>query len=280
MDEDEKFSDDPIEHLKIENEILRIKMQAQHGDAFFMSESTAMPPEIENEFLKNIIAFEENYANAEYTTVYQRIGSPTYQKITELQPHEVENALTQIISIMEAEGVFLDICDGPYPHEIIYTFITEELFTHEIEKIPFFDNGSHFIYEEFHPNNPAEIEKNTHDFIAHWMQKEFTDYSSELAVECINKAGKQVTRAELFAKMDLFFDSFIAFTNEEYSINDIHVEPVNVNEGLGHAEGNISYNAELENGEIITYKGPFKLYMNQENKYWSIYYFEFPGFEW
>jgi hypothetical protein len=49
QEEEEKFSEDPTENMKIENEFLKIKMKAQYGDGFFMSEGDgSLPPEIEN----------------------------------------------------------------------------------------------------------------------------------------------------------------------------------------------------------------------------------------
>ena len=68
MSQDEKFSDNEIENLQIENEMLRIKLKAQFGDAFQMESSNSLPPEIENQFLKNILAF-QGANNTETITV-------------------------------------------------------------------------------------------------------------------------------------------------------------------------------------------------------------------
>lgn len=84
MEPEEKISDDPLENMKIENEFLRLKLKTQYGDAFFMQSNNDLTPEIENQFLKNMMAFEENHQNAEYTTVYEKIGKPEYKPVTEL----------------------------------------------------------------------------------------------------------------------------------------------------------------------------------------------------
>ena len=211
-EQEEKFSEDPAEHMKIENEFLKIKLKAQYGDAFFMQGDAEIPHEIENQFLKNMIAFEDNYQNAEYTTVYEKIGSPVFKMAKEMKPNEISEALLDITMQMEAHGIALNICDGPYADEIIYTFITEELFLQEIEKESILDGGiCNFIYEEFYPNDKVEIERNTHDFLKHWFAKEFNEYSSELDYHFINADGKELDRTALFAKMNMFFDSFIEF---------------------------------------------------------------------
>ena len=191
MEDNEKFSDDPLEDLKIENEFLKIKLKAQYGDAFFMQGDAALPPEIENEFLKNMITFEDNSKNAEYTTVYEKIGSPVFKKLAELNEEEIGAALEKITLLMNEHEISLDMCDGPYPDEVIYKFITEELFEHEIAKELLLGNGWHFIYEEFYPNDKVEIEKNTHQFLQHWFTRNFDEYSNELAAHFITADGKE-----------------------------------------------------------------------------------------
>ena len=280
MEQDEKFSEDPLENMKMENEFLKIKLQAQYGDGFFMQGDAALPPEIENQFLKNMIAFEDNSKNAEYTTVYDKIGSPAYKKIAELNKDEIAAALESVTISMEEHGISLDICDGPYPDEVIYKFITEELFEHEIEKESMFGGGWHFIYEEFYPNDKVDIEKNTHEFLKHWFTRDFNEYSSELAYHFITADGVTYDRKQFFEKLNMFFESFTDFKNDGYNIDEIKFELYDKESGMGHAEGMLKYDALMENGETIHYEGPYKLYMQREDKYWNIVYFVMPGFVW
>ena len=56
LPDEEKFSDDPEENLHLQNEFLKLKMMAESG-AYFGG-SGNLPPEIENQFLNNIIEFE------------------------------------------------------------------------------------------------------------------------------------------------------------------------------------------------------------------------------
>jgi hypothetical protein len=280
MEQEEKFSDDPLENMKIENEFLKLKLKAQYGDAFYMQSDEALPPEIENQFLKNMMAFEENHQNAEYTTVYEVIGKPHYKPVGELNTAEITKALKELTDAMEQHGINLDICDGPYPDDVIYKFITEELFGHEIEKESAFGNGWNFIYEEFHPNDKAEIEKNTHSFLQHWFTRDFNEYSSELAYHFITAEGNQLDRITMLDKIKIFFDAFEGFKDDGYNIDEIKFELHGADSGIGHAEGMLKYDAVMENGEIIHYEGPYKLYMQREDKWWTIFYFVMPGFQW
>ncbi len=280
MEQDEKFSDDPLENLKIENDFLKLKLKAQYGDAFFMQSNADLPPEIENQFLKNMMAFEENHQNAEYTTVYEKLGKPDYKPVTDLNPQEITLALKALTGSMKEHGINLDICDGPYPDEVIYQFITEELFGHEIEKEPVFGSSWNFIYEEFHPNDKVEIEKNTHEFLQHWFTRSFDEFSTELDYHFITADGRQLEKEVVLQKVQIFFDAFTDFKNDGYNIDAIKFELHEEERGLGHAEGMLKYDAVMENGEIIHYEGPYKLYMQRENKWWSIFYFVMPGFTW
>ena len=280
MAKDELFSDDPLENLRIENDFLKLKLKAQYGDAFFMQSNADLPPEIENQFLKNMMAFEDAHANAEYTTVYESIGKPDYKPAEELNGAEITRALKRITTIMEEHGIALDICDGPYADEIIYKFITEELFAHEIEKTPVFGSGWHFIYEEFHPNNRADIEKNTHEFLLHWFTRDFNEYSTELGYEFMLADGRRLDRPAFTEKIKPFFDAFTEFKDDGYNIDEIKFELHDEGRGFGHSEGMLKYDAVMENGEKIHYEGPYKLYMSREDKLWTIFYFVMPGFEW
>ena len=280
MENDELFSNDPQENLRIENDFLKLKLKAQFGDAFFMESNKDLPPEIENQFLKNMIAFEDAHANAEYTTVYESIGKPDYKAADELNVAQITAELQRITAIMDEHHIVLDFCDGPYADEVIYKFITEELFAHEIEKTPVFGMGWNFIYEEFHPNDKADIEKNTHQFLQHWFTRDFNEYSSELGYEFMLADGRRLKRDELMNKLKPFFEAFTAFKDDGYNIDDIKFELQDEAHGFGHSEGMLKYDAVMENGEIIHYEGPYKLYMIREDKWWSIFYFVMPGFEW
>ena len=169
MKDDEKFSDDPEENIRVKNEFLKIKLKAQYGDAFSMETNAELPPEIENQFLKNIMAFEDANINKDTSTVYEAIGKPAYKPAEELDEGVLSSELKRMNALLQKHNLSLDICDGPYPDLIIYKFITEELFAHELEMNGIPSMTINFIYEEFHPNHKAEITKCTHQFLQHWF---------------------------------------------------------------------------------------------------------------
>ncbi len=280
MQQEEKFSEDTTENLRIENELLRLKLKAQYGDAFHMETNDSLPPEVENQFLRNIIAFEETNQDPETTTVYELLGKPSYRSAGELTAAEISGELNRVIALLEENNMNLGFCNGPYPDEEIYRFITEELFAHVTSMVPIEGMSLNFIYEEFHPNNKADIERNTHEFFKHWISRSFDEFSSELDYNFISPGGKQMNREELYKKMNNFFECFQRFENDGYNIDVIDVAEQADGTAMGFSEGMYKYDAIMENGEVQHYEAPYKLYMRREDNCWSIFYFIMPGFAW
>jgi len=280
MEQGETFSDDPQENLRIENEFLKLKLKAQYGEAFQMGINAEMPPEIENQFLKNMMAFEDEYANAEYSTIYERIGKPVFKPVAQITAAEIKLAVKNITTLLAKNYISLDICDGPYPDETIYRFLTEELFDIKVERKPVAGIDSHFIYEEFHPNHKADIVKRTHTFLQNFFKRHFNEYCTELSWHCITAEGVQLTREDVVSKMNIFFEAFEKFTSDAYNIDETSFELQEADSrGMGFAEGVLKYDAVMDNGETMHYEGPYKLYMQMEDNWWSIFYFVVPGFK-
>jgi hypothetical protein len=280
MQQDDKFSETKTEHLRIENELLRLKLKAQYGDAFHMESNDTLPPEIENQFLRNIIALEDANEETEITTVYEKLGKPFYRPADQLTVTEISTELDRLTGLLEENNLNLGFCYGPYPDKEIYRFITEELFAHETSMSGVEGMTWNFIYEEFHPNNKADIERNTDEFFKHWSSRSFDDFSGELDYNFITPGGKQMKREELYKKMMYLFESFQRFENDGYNIDAIDVAEQPDGTAMGFSEGTYKYDAVMDNGETQHYQGPYKLYMRREDNYWSIFYFVMPGFVW
>lgn len=277
------LSDDAQENMRIENDILKLKMKAQFGEAFQMGpDNNDLPPEIENEFLKNVLAYENAHQHVEYKKVYELLGKPEYKKANELSDEEISEELSRIQKILEQNNMALDVL-AEYDDKTIYTFITEELFEHETDNIggPIPCMVTHFIYEEFHPNHKYDINRLAENFLSNWFEQKFNEYSSELGSELVIPPGEIITKQELLDKIKNVFDAYTSFVNCKYVIAEINFE---LNEetatGMGHAEGGVKYDAILENGEQVHIEGTFKLYMSFQYDWWQICYFVFPGFEW
>jgi hypothetical protein len=186
----EQFSDDQLENLRIENEILKLKVEAGSG-AFFGGEGN-LPPEVENQFLQQVQQLEESWQNVKYIKVYDLLGRPAYKKAAELHDAEIGAELERFRQVMAEKEVYLDVL-GQYPPSVIYRFITEELFEHETDDMQLPGWSQNFIYEEFHPNYQMDIERTTNDFIQTWFRKQFNEYYIDFAIEIGTPEGWSLT---------------------------------------------------------------------------------------
>ncbi len=277
---EENFSDDPREQLRIENELLRIQLKAQFGNNFLMESNAALPPEIENQFLKNVLSFEAHHNGAAYTKVFDKIGRPRVQNFKEMKAGQLSVEVERLLVLLQDHGIQLQFSAGPYPAETIYRFITEEFFEEMVEErlVPGMTNI--FIYEEFHPNHQADITNRAHEFIRNWLKRDLNASSTELSWDCINQEGVQMTREDVISRLKIFFEAFEYFENDGYNIDEVNFQLQEENtRGLGFAEGRLKYDAIMETGEAIHYEGPYKLYMQLEDNWWSIFNFIMPGFK-
>jgi hypothetical protein len=277
QDHYEEFSDDPEENLRIENELLKLKMQAERGGTFYGGED--IPPEIENQWLQNIQLFEQEWDTGKTIKVYDFIGRPEFKPANTISDDEVKTELQRLNLLMAAKNVFLGVL-GIYEPIVIYRFITEELFEHETEDICIPGWTKNFIYEEFHPNHKMDIEKSTDDFLRSWFENGFSEGSFELAMELATPDGKIFTRSEIVEKLNNCLSCYISFSEVDYVVNETKFTLNEDAPGLGHSQGSVSYKAQLESRETILVKNNFKFYMSNEYGFWEIFYFAFPGFAW
>ena len=190
---------------------------------------------------------------------------------------QVDFAFEQIVGLLSQKNIEIDF-EGTYDNRTKYAFITEELFDHETDDFRIPGMVTHFSYEEFHPNYKQDIENRASEFLTGWFEQKLDEKHWCLADNFILPDRKMLSKNEVARRMKTVFDSYNAFTDCEYIIKDIGFEFRDEN-GIGHAEGLVKYNAILENTEQITIKGPFKLYLSLEYGWWSIFHIVFPGFE-
>jgi len=272
---DGPLSDDPEENLRMENELLRLKLKAELGaESYSVSD---LNPEIENEFLKNVMAFEHNWAKAKPGKVYDLLGKPAFKLASNLNDEEIEKELEKINELMAEKNVEVYFGDDEeYDSRTQYQFITEELFDHETTFMPMPGMTTCFDYEEFHPNHKKDIERQALKFLSAWLKRDIEACGWELAHHAILPDRKMLSKAEVVKQIETIFVAYTAFTDEKHEIFDIGFD---LEAGMGHAEGGIRYRAVLENGESVMIGGAFKLYFSLEFDYWSIVYMVLPGFK-
>jgi hypothetical protein len=276
----EEYQEEPLFDLPLENELLLMKLKAEFG-AECTTGSEQIPPAIVNEFLKSVYEFERKFREPRPTvTIFEKTGMPLFTRIEDIKEKHIAGELKRIQNVLIAHSVELEIL-GNYDDRTIYRFITEEFFDHEMEDLSLPGYVHHFCYEDFHPNHEIDIRQRSVEFLSQWFAKEVNEYSWELADHFVHPDTRQFLKEEVLEKISNVFNDYQAFFNCEYIINKLTFEWSDSKEcGNGFVEGEVRYDARLQDGSMIHVQGPFQFYMSNTCNWWSIFYFVFPEFNW
>ncbi len=280
--EDEKFSEDPIEHLRIENEFIKMKLKAQFGDHFQIIGNTSdIPPELENKFLKDMIQMEESYRNAEFIPILEKIGSPVLKARNTLTKKQLKQEVEKLLNLIEHNNLHIEFTDGPYDDTVVYDFLVNEFVKLQVEKELMAGMSRNYIYEEFHPNHKAEVARLSTRFLKAWTTRNLEALQHTWHDTLMAPKKIVYSQEQLAEKIGNIFESFEKFENAKYTIIDmqfdIHDDDIT---GMGSTEGYVSFDGIMTNGEMVNFSGNYKLYYSFEQNFWNVFYFVMPGFIW
>jgi len=209
----ENNNEEELEQLRIENELKKMKLMLERGAVFSESiDSNKLDPVVENEFLRNIEAYEESFGNSEQISVYNFIETPAYKLVETIPDSQIADELGKVMGILNEYGISLDTLCEVEDREL-YRFITEELFLHEIDNVRIKGMMSCFIYEEFHPNHEYDIRNTSTEGITSYLDKENKYYTYSFVKE-----------AEEESWFKDFRNAFDTFSLQKLDIVDIQIE--------------------------------------------------------
>jgi hypothetical protein len=265
------LQNDSHEELKFENELLKLKLQAEFG----MQEHGAAPelsPEVENLWLNNIYAFEAQFKNAKRIKVFDALGRPIFKKTEELSDEELPKALSEIELLMDKRGVALDCCCD-YDSRIIYRFITEELFQCEMDDIQIPGMICHFIYEEYHPNHDYDLRRYTDRFIRNLLETkwdpEFDVYSLANTVTVKKRSFDKSAFSKLICEFQL---------GREFEVRKLDILDVsfNIKKKVGQVNAQIEYRDLSKHPDDIL-RGACNVAFVYSEPVWRVSRFRLPG---
>jgi len=271
-DEDEFKNLTPEEKLHAENEVLKLKLQAEFG---MSNAATLLGKEAENDWLNHIYNFEKQFSEHKLCKLFDFIGKPEFKIADGLSETEISEELAKIIEVMQSKGINLDtICE--YDEEVIYRFITEELFEKEIDDIRIVGMTHNFIYEEFHPNHDYDIRKNVDDFVEFLLKKKWSEYNEIILYTKIEYNKKSYDKSK-------FIEIIHAFQNENSRIKILNLTISTIDLLLDHVKqtgsctvtGYIKYET---NNSASKFEGEVILELKLEYDFWSISKVSLPGF--
>jgi hypothetical protein len=254
-------SEDELERLRMENELKKAKLMLEHGASFSdTSGKSPVHPLIENEFLNSIQAFEENYREAKPILLYDFIKRPEFSAVGSIPDSQINEELDKLIHILNENGIQIDtICD--VEEREIYRFITEELFSHEIDNMRIPEMMTCFIYEDFHPNHEYDIRNLCNDGIKSFLNKENDYYTNHFTEEA--KGSTWYTD---------YRDAFGSFTLAHFEIIQL-----NFDKEKAYVRFNIDFTGTVEGGDDTQhFSGEGTLELLNQYGYWYIQKITFP----
>lgn len=278
LPEEEKFSDDPEENFRLQNDFLKLKMMAQSG-AIFGGDGN-FPPEIENEFLKNVLEFESMNAVPDMQTIQKILGNPVFETQENYDDEMLDQEYKRLTKLLEDHYIMVDFI-APRTNRFKYDFITKELFSHETFFVPVKGMITNFLYEEFHPDHAADIKEVTHKFLHDFIERKLNSDTHYVADEIIEPDGKIVSREEMIKRFEVLYEATDELANFSFHIDNIHFDLKEDGKGsrdMGFSEGNIQYELVFKNGDRKKINGPFKIYFAREWDCWVVWFFYLAGF--
>jgi hypothetical protein len=270
MKNDSRNSTDDADELRAENEVLKLKLELDHG--MKQSDTSSLNPEIENQWLSHIYNFEQQYRDAKKIKLYEAIGRPDFKKLDELLPEQVSAALKQLRSQMEAKRIVLDCC-CEYEDAVLYRFITEELFDYEIDDISVEGMMNHFIYEEFHPNHDYDLRRYAKEFIENLFEQKWNpEFHTHLFATMVSYKGKEYNNEEI-SSIILAFQEGHTFQVEKFTIDNVSFD---LEKGEAKVQAGIVYYSCAEQN-LQFHQGSATLHFTHQYGYWCLSGFLLPG---
>jgi len=108
--------------LRAENEVLKLKLEMDHGMKGFGS---VLSPQAENEWLKSVYEFEGILKESNGLTIFDLIGRPQLKRWYTLKMEKVTIELRSILTLLAKNGITLQNLNG-LDDMASYRVITEE----------------------------------------------------------------------------------------------------------------------------------------------------------
>ena len=266
----QEFSNpDRNEELKAENDFLKMKIMLERGGHFGGNENSGLPPEIENRFLNNVLAFEEQFEKHKTIKVFDKIGRPGHFKpVSEIADSDIHAAWIELRQHMNEHGVDLDVCSPNISTRELYRFAIEELFEHETDDMDLPGWSTNFIYDEFYPDPVYDNTRTaTDDCIKYILQQEPMEWTHYFQAQGLRLNGHYpLTTEELKTIVNRFKAAYDGLENDELIVNNCVVDDTN-----SIVQGTYSVTATHEK-DRESLKGSWKVIfnLNKESGYWLI----------
>ena len=263
LPDEEKFSDDPEENLRMQNEFLKLKMMAESG-AFFGGDGN-LPPEIENQFLNNILAFEKEHAASDQKKINDILGNPAFKEGEQLDNIIFQQEYKRLNDLLEKHAIQVDF-SRERTDRFKYNFITKELLEEETSFFKVKGMTTHFSYEEFHPDHEMDIGDTTQQFLNDFLERNLDAETYYIEDQIAEPDGNIYSREDYMKRFEAMYEATESFEDYSFEIDNIDFELHENDEekvSMGFSEGLITYTIVWPTGERRVIEGPFKIYFTR-----------------
>ena len=247
--------------IRQENEITKLKIQAEFG--LMLSDNSELNPAIENIWLNQILDYERSMIDSKKITIAELINNPTCKAIEEINNDEITGELQKLMELLRFKNIVVESVDGVSDREM-YRFIINELFQTKTEENYPRNMIVCYIYEEFHPNDEADIERRALEFIEFFSEKDAVNF--EMYLSSGNGEEKEIKKENLIRRLNLFRDAFDEIFQKNFEIIETKI--------IGEkAELVFNFNFEVLPPQSSTYQylsGEGKFFLIKEYGWWSI----------
>jgi hypothetical protein len=260
------------EQLKAENDFMKMKMMLENGAHFgsMQGGENGLDPAIENMFLKNVMAFEKNFAEGQkLLKLFDKIGRPTqFIPVNEIPAGEFEAAWAGLDEYLQLNGICLSACSPKVTAKELYRFTVEELFDHEMDDFAMPGFTSHFTYDEFYPDIEYEHTNiAVDDCIKAILRKDSIEWMTYF------KSDNLTLNNNLLLSEDGFKEKVNFFKQAYDEIDNLEVAATSfwVRENSSTVKGNYSFSALIEK-DTIQLSGDWEVAFEQDAdfEYWHI----------
>ncbi len=257
-----------------ENDFLKMKMMLERG-AQFGGGHPDFSPEMENEFLKSIMAIEAQFDAEKKIKLYDKIDRPTiFKPVAEITVSEIESAVDSILSWLSEYNISVSVDSPNVSLMEFYRFITEELFEFEMDDTGETDWVTAFSYDDFHPDLLYESETvATDDCISLILQKEEVDYWDYFETANIRLNDHFPLSIEKFSELISKFKA----SYQDICLIDISTISSTQDDSTCKVTGTFSLQLSLLHEKIIKHGKWLVLLNAEDDKYCSINTVEIEG---
>jgi hypothetical protein len=193
-------------------------------DDEFKKYSEQDPPEPYNTWEEYFEDFDRQLDEAPQVTVRKQIGNPNLRSADDIPDAQLEEELDKLLELLYANNIVIDFIHDIGDREA-YRFITEELLDETMDHIRIPDMYSHFIYEEFHPNDEDDVQLWAEEFLDVFFKEGTEGMFIPIGdKELYDAEGKSISQKEFKQQIDEFHSRHPVITEYNYEIHSLHIE--------------------------------------------------------